>query len=144
MDEYPTHSRCQVVVAPIILAVCAQFDDVHIVSDLELVGVGINFRHTIQFEIRRKFKVVIVMVISRYRWEIARGLAMIACELTAEKFNVKTTYGIVTDFNDWLFIRSDDAWVASTPDTPTDEERCVTLSGLRRVTEKIYAMLSDA
>ena len=70
---------------------------------------------------------------------------LVGCEVAAELGDLRSIFGIVTNFKGWIFLRSLDERI--------DEDTCLLgknvddtgpiLNDLAKITGKIYAMLSD-
>jgi len=86
-----------------------------------------------------------VYIVEAKKDDMGQGIAqdLIGCEVAAEIGHLDTVYGIVTNYAQWIFLRSldeeiqmDECFMDANSNEPTP-------ASLLKITGKIYAMLSD-
>ena len=69
---------------------------------------------------------------------------LVGMEVVADLYNLDTVYGIVTNYTEWIFLKSQNDKVEKHWDVLRfDEFEVATVESLKRITGKIYALLSD-
>jgi hypothetical protein len=131
-------------IAPVLICVCYLFDgDVDIVVEEELVGKIVKAHGHFEFMLRRGDKAI--CIVEAKKDDVEQGMAqdLVGCEVAADVGRLNIVYGIVTNYIQWNFFRSLDDKVekeeCSLSITPEGPER----DSLKKITEKIYAMLSN-
>ena len=129
-------------IAPILICVCNLFNgDVDIVVEENLVGNFVKAHGHFEFMLRRGRKAV--CIVEAKKDDIKQGMAqdLVGCEVAAEIGGLDIVYGIVTNYVQWIFLRSlndkvklEECSLRLTPNGPERES-------LKEIAEKIYAML---
>jgi hypothetical protein len=130
---------------PILTGVAALFNgDVEILHEEDLEGTFVKARGHFQFILRRQNKIVCLVVAKKEQLEQGMVQDLVGCEVAAEIGELSCVYGIVTNYVEWLFLRSlddkiemDFSVLTSTSDHVTDKE------SLKVIVGKMYAILSE-
>jgi hypothetical protein len=131
-------------IAPIIICVCILFNgDVQIKVEEDLYGNFLKAHGHFEFVLCRGNKRV--CIVEAKKDDMGQGMAqdLLGCEVAAELDHLDTVYGIVTNYVQWNFLRSlddkielEECTVDINIDGPAKES-------LKKITAKIYSMLSD-
>jgi hypothetical protein len=130
-------------IGPILVCVCSLVDDVEILVEEDLRGNIVRASGHFEFMIRKGRKLVCIVEAKKDDMEQGMAQDLVGCEVAAEVDQLDVVYGIVTTYYQWRFLRSrndvierDDCNISVTSNGPD-------LDSLRRITGKIYAILSD-
>jgi hypothetical protein len=131
-------------IAPILVCVCHLFKgDVEIVIEEDLRGNSVKAHGHFDFMLRRGNTVVFIVEAKREDFRQGTAQDLVGCEVAAEVGGLSVVHGIVTNFMEWVFLRSlndrierEDCQLILRPDGPQKES-------LKEIAEKIYAMLSN-
>jgi hypothetical protein len=132
-------------IAPVLICVCALFDgDVDIVVEEDLVGNFVKAHGHFEFMMRRGNKAV--CIVEAKKDDVEQGMAqdLVGCEVVSEVGGLDIVYGIVTNYMQWNFL-------GSLNDKVEIDEQNMDMSScggpeqhsIKKISEKIYAMLSD-
>ena len=64
-------------------------------------------------------------------------------EVASDLNDLDTVYGIVTNYVQWMFLKSQNDKIERDEDTLQREHEIPTIESLKRIAGKIYALLSD-
>ncbi|GMF50252.1 unnamed protein product [Phytophthora fragariaefolia] len=128
---------------PVIVSICALFDDIRIHANEAVVGDEVSASITFELVLERGDSHVCIVDAKR---GIRQGLAQayVGSEVFAETKMVKNVYSIVTCFTQWVFLKNRDdqteqSWVVPMSlknDAPTRES-------VKDVAGRVYAFLSE-
>lgn len=130
-------------IAPILVCVCSLFKgDVDIVVEEDLKGESIKAHGHFEFMLRRGNKVV--CIVEAKRDDLEQGIAqdLVGCEVAADVGGLNVVYGIVTNYIEWIFLRSLDEKIEWEGCSLFLEPYGPHKDSLKKIAEKIYAMLS--
>ena len=69
---------------------------------------------------------------------------LVGMEVASDLNGLDTVYGIVTNYFEWMFLKSQNDKIVKNLDTLAfDEFEVATVESLKRIAGKIYALLSD-
>ena len=68
---------------------------------------------------------------------------LVGMEIASDLDGLDTIYGIVTNYVEWIFLKSQNDKIETNIDTLTFEQEGPTVESLKRIAGKIYALLSD-
>lgn len=132
-------------ISPIILAISAHFHgDLKIDVEEDLRGNRVDISDHFEMILSHGVKKVILVVAKKENFDQGRGRCYLGCEIAADLGNLSEVYGIVTNFVEWYFIKSEDH-VAKIDMATLD--LCGFLpveDSFRRLTSKLIAFLSNA
>jgi hypothetical protein len=133
-------------IAPILLCVCHLFKgEVEVVVEEDLNGKIVKAHGHFEFMLRRGNKAVCIVEAKKEDFEQRMAQDLIGCEVAAELGDLDIVYGIVTNYIQWNFLRSlDDAINMQECTLDLTDEGVPELQSLRKITGKIYGMLSGA
>jgi hypothetical protein len=133
-------------IMPILVCVCASFDgDVKILIEEDVFGERVRVRVHFEFVLERKGKKVCVVEAKMDDFDQGLAQNLLGCDAVADVEDADVVYGIVTNYLDWIFIRScnrrifrDDCCLNFDKETkaPTNDSVLLTAG-------KIHAMLKD-
>ncbi len=75
-----------------------------------------------------------------------QGMAqnLVGMEVASDLDNLNTVYGLVTNYIEWMFLKSQNDKIEKHLDSLTfDEFEVATVESLKRIAGKIYALLSE-
>jgi hypothetical protein len=131
-------------IAPIIICVCILFNgDVQIIVDEDLEGNFLKAREHFEFILCRGNKRV--CIVEAKRDNMGKGMAkdLIGCEVAAELYHLDKVCGIVTNYVQWNFLRSLDEKIELEECAMDFNVNGPVEDSLKKITAKIYSMLSD-
>ncbi|KAJ3252717.1 hypothetical protein HDU77_004948 [Chytriomyces hyalinus] len=137
-------SQCLHFIAPILIHVCTLFKgDATILVEEELDGVELKAHGRFAFVLRRGNKMV--CIVQAKKGNFRQGLAedLLGCEVAAERYNLDKVMGIVTDYVQWVFLRSLDERIEMDHCSLEMSNGQPSRSSLLNIAGKIYSMLSD-
>ncbi|KAJ3401886.1 hypothetical protein HDU80_005638 [Chytriomyces hyalinus] len=137
-------SQCLHFIAPILIHVCTLFKgDATILVEEELDGVELKAHGRFAFVLRRGNKRV--CIVEAKKDNFSQGLAedLLGCEVAAERYNLDKVMGIVTNYVQWVFLRSLDERIEMDECSLQMENGQPSRSSLLYIAGKIYSMLSD-
>jgi predicted type IV restriction endonuclease len=130
-------------IGPILVCVCSLVNGVEILVEEDLRGNIVRANGHFEFMIRKGGKVVCIVEAKKNDMEQGMAQDLVGCEVAAEVEQLNVVYGIVTTYYQWRILRSqndvierDDCNIALTRNGPD-------MDSLRRITGKIYAILTD-
>jgi hypothetical protein len=131
-------------IAPVLICVCILLNgEVDIVVEEDLTGDFVKAHGHFEFMLRRGNKAVCIVEAKKEDFDQGMAQDLVGCEVAAEVGGLDIVYGIVTNYIQWNFLRSlndkVEFEVCSLDLTPEGPER----KSLQKITEKIYAMLSN-
>ncbi|KAG1709618.1 hypothetical protein DVH05_020274 [Phytophthora capsici] len=89
-------------------AVCLHLGDVMIFVDEELTGTKIHMHGSIEFVLQRGAKRVPIVIARRDNVEQGMAQCVACVEVLADAEGLERTFGIVTNYLHWIFIRDED------------------------------------
>jgi hypothetical protein len=131
-------------IAPVLICVCILLEgDVDIVVEEDLTGNFVKAHGRFEFMLRRGNKAVCIVEAKKDDMEQGMAQDLVGCEVAADVGGLDIVYGIVTNYIQWNFLRSlndkiekEECSLNLTPDGPERES-------VKKIAEKIYAMLSN-
>ena len=131
-------------ISPILVIVCSLFNgDVRIKVEEELTGKNVKANGHFEFMLERGNKRVCIVEAKKEDMEQGLAQSLIGCEVASDVDDLRVVYGIVTTFISWTFLKSSDDKIERDDDTLDFHEGIAEPASLRKIAEKIYAMLSD-
>jgi hypothetical protein len=131
-------------IAPVIICVCFLFNgDVQIEVEEDLAGNFLKAHGHFEFVLRRGDKRV--CIVEAKKDDMNQGMAqdLLGCEVAAEINNLDLVYGIVTNYVQWIFLRSLDEKIEMDNCFLSQTGGAVDKASIVLIASKIYAMLSD-
>lgn len=129
-------------IAPILITVCSVLKgDVSLVVEEDLKGTLVKAHSHFEFMI--KHDGMAVCIVEAKKDDIEKGIAqdLVGCEVASEVGDLDTVYGIVTNYTQWVFLRSlndkverEECLLDILSDGPEPES-------LKKIAEKIHGML---
>jgi hypothetical protein len=128
-------------IAPILYCVGQLFNgDVKIEIEEDLSGGYVKAHGRFEFVLRRKDKYVCIVEAKKFDLEQGMAQDIVGCEVAADIGGLDCVYGIVTNFDKWIFLKSSNDLIEC--DQKSSVRNLQDTEGLREITGKIYAMLS--
>jgi hypothetical protein len=133
-------------IAPILVFVSDLFgpeDSIQIVVEEDLNGVNVKANGHFEFMLKRKNKRICIVEAKKDDMEQGMVQDLVGMEVASDLDGLDTVYGIVTNYVEWIFLKSQNDKIEKDMDTLTFELEVATLESLKRIAGKIYALLSD-
>jgi hypothetical protein len=129
-------------IAPILILVCCNLDNVEILIKEDMDGKNIQVNGRFEFIIQRAGKRV--CIVEAKKDDIEQGLAqdLLGCEAVADIERLDCVYGIVTNYKEWVFLRSLNNKIEVEETTIMFDDNRPTRESLAIIAGKINAMLS--
>ena len=134
-------------IAPILVYVSDLFgsqDSIQIVMEEDLNGVNVKANGHFEFMLKRNNKRI--CIVEAKKDDILQGMVqdLVGMEVASDLDNLDTVYGIVTNYVQWIFLKSQNDKIGKHLDSLIfDEFEVATVESLKRIAGKIYALLSD-
>jgi hypothetical protein len=130
-------------ITPILVWICSQFDDIQIFVEEDLNGETLRAHGHFEFMLKRGEKAICLVEAKKSDLEQGMAQDLIGCEVASEVGGLNKVYGIVTDYEHWIFFRS--------LDTKVEMDRTVLIQrggiplsdSIKMVSGKINAMLAE-
>ncbi|CAG8621580.1 3106_t:CDS:2 [Paraglomus occultum] len=129
-------------IAPVLILVCCKLDNVEILVEEDMDGKNVQVNGRFEFIIQRGGKRV--CIVEAKKDDIEQGMAqdLLGCEAVADIERLNCVYGIVTNYKEWIFLRSLNNRIELEEATITFDDNMPTRKSLARIAGKINAMLS--
>lgn len=87
----------------------------------------------------------VVCIVEAKHYDLQQGMAqdLVGMEVASDVDDLDVVYGIVTNYAEWIFLKNHNDKVEMDEDILDRENETPTLKSLKRITGKIYALLSD-
>ena len=134
-------------IAPILVYVSDLFgsqDSIQIVMEEDLNGVNVKANGHFEFMLKRNNKRI--CIVEAKKDDILQGMVqdLVGMEVASDLDNLDTVYGLVTNYIEWMFLKSQNDKIGKHLDSLIfDEFEVATVESLKRIAGKIYALLSD-
>jgi hypothetical protein len=130
-------------IAPIIWSVTQLFSDISVQTEQDLNGVYVKAHCYFEFFILRGDVRICIKVAKKEDFEQGMAHNLVGCEVAADLYASKLVYGVVTNFEKWIFIKSGEESILY------DEQNAITFDGkgcpvksqLASVVGKLHAVL---
>ena len=118
-------------------------DSMKIVVEEDLNGVNVKANGHFEFMLKRNNKRI--CIVEAKKDDILQGMVqdLVGMEVASDLNDLDTVYGIVTNYVEWMFLKSQNDKIERDFDTLTFVKQVVTVESLKRIAGKIYAILSD-
>jgi galactitol-specific phosphotransferase system IIC component len=93
--------------------------------------------------LKRNNKRICIVEAKKDRMEQEMVQDLIGMEVVSDLDGLDCVYGIVTNYVEWIFLKSHNDKIEKDVDTLQFELGVATVESLKRIAGKIYAMLSD-
>ena len=134
-------------ISPILLYVAELFgpeDSIKIVVEEDLNGVNVKANGHFEFMLKRKNKRLCIVEAKKDDMDQGMAQNLVGMEVASDLDNLDTVYGLVTNYIEWMFLKSQNDKVEKHLDSLSfDEFEVATVESWRRIAGKIYALLSD-
>ena len=133
-------------IAPILVYVSDLFgpeDSIKIVIEENLNGVNVKANGHFEFMLIRNNKKICIVEAKKDDMEQGMAQNLVGMEVASDLGNLDTVYGLVTNYTEWIFLKSQNDKVEKDIDTLNFENQVTTVESLKRVAGKIYALLSE-
>ena len=133
-------------IAPILVYVSDLFgpeDSIQIVIEEDLKGVNVKANGHFEFMLKRNNKRICIVEAKKDDMEQGMVQDLVGMEVASDLDGLDTVYGIVTNYVEWIFLKSQNEKIEKNMDTLTFELEVPTIESLKRIAGKIYALLSD-
>jgi len=133
-------------IAPILVYVSDLFgpeDSIQIVIEEDLNGVNVKANGHFEFMLKRKNKRICIVEAKKDDMEQGMVQDLVGMEVASDLNDLDTVYGIVTNYVEWMFLKSQNDKIERDVDTLNFEKQVATVESLKRIAGKIYALLSD-
>lgn len=130
--------------APIFTYVCNLFrDDIHLLVKETVNGKRLQTKAYFDFLISHGNKRV--GVIQAVQDDMEQGLVqcVLGCEVLSDVERLPVVYGIVTNYTQWIFVRSDSDYIYEHYTTLETNNYIPTMEGLQTLAGKIYSILLE-
>ena len=133
-------------IAPILVYVSDLFgpeDSIQIVIEEDLNGVNVKANGHFEFMLKRNNKRI--CIVEAKKDDILQGMVqdLVGMEVASDLNDLDTVYGIVTNYVEWMFLKSQNDKIERDEDALHREHGIPTIESLKRIAGKIYALLSD-
>jgi hypothetical protein len=133
-------------IAPILVYVSDLFgpeDSIQIVIEEDLNGVNVKANGHFEFMLKRNNKRI--CIVQAKKDDILQGMVqdLVGMEVASDLNDLDTVYGIVTNYVEWMFLKSQNDKIERDEDELHREHGIPTIESLKRIAGKIYALLSD-
>jgi hypothetical protein len=133
-------------IAPILVYVSDLFgpeDSIKIVIAEDVKGVNVKANGHFEFMLKRNNKILCIVEAKKDNMDQGMAQNLVGMEVVADLDGTDTVYGIVTNYMEWLFLKSQNDKIERDIDTLNFENQVTTVESLKRVAGKIYALLSE-
>jgi hypothetical protein len=134
-------------ISPILLYVAELFgpeDSMKIVVEEDLNGVNVKANGHFEFMLKRNNKRLCIVEAKKDDMDQGMAQNLVGMEVASDLDNLNTVYGLVTNYIEWMFLKSQNDKIEKHLDSLTfDEFEVATVESLKRIAGKIYALLSD-
>jgi len=134
-------------ISPILLYVAELFgpeDSMKIVVEEDLNGVNVKAHGHFEFMLTRNNKKLCIVEAKKDDMDQGMAQNLVGMEVASDLDNLDTVYGLVTNYIEWMFLKSQNDKVEKHLDSLTfDEFEVATVESLKRIAGKIYALLSE-
>ena len=133
-------------IAPILVYVSDLFgpeDSIQIVIEEDLNGVNVKANGHFEFMLKRNNKRICIVEAKKDDMEQGMVQDLVGMEVASDLDGLDTVYGIVTNYVEWIFLKSQNDKIEKNMDTLTFELEVATVESLKRIAGKIYSLLSD-
>ena len=131
-------------IAPVIMCVVSLLPDVVVKVEEDLNVVNVHAHEHFEFLLIRGAKRICIIVAKEEKFKQGMAQNLVGCEVAADLDGSNMVCGIVTNFSEWIFIRSKDEEIL-VDDTSSvigfDSDGVPTPAGLLKVTGKLYSRL---
>ncbi|KAF0683735.1 Aste57867_24230 [Aphanomyces stellatus] len=132
-------------IAPILAYVSYLFGgNVQVLVEENVVGEKVHTNGRFEFVLRRGSKRI--CIVEAKKDDMDQGLAqnLVGCEALADVEQLDVVYGIVTNYTQWIFFKSEKDWIHQHNTTiQLDQDDLPAQESLRNIAEIIYGILSD-
>jgi len=133
-------------IAPILVYVSELFgpqDNIQIVINEDLNGVNVKAYGNFEFMLKRNKKRICIVQAKKDDMEQGMVQDLVGMEVASDLNDLDTVYGIVTNYVEWMFLKSQNDKIERDEDELHREHGIPTIESLKRIAGKIYALLSD-
>jgi hypothetical protein len=131
-------------IMPILIIVCAQVGEVEIMCEEDVNGEYLHAHGHFEVVLQRHNKRVCILEAKKDDLEQGTAQNLLGCEVLSEVECLPVVYGIVTNYLEWLFLRSSDDSIERELVTLNFEEGNIpTIRSVQVVANKICTLLSD-
>jgi hypothetical protein len=133
-------------IAPILVYVSDLFgpeDSVQIVVEEDLHGVNVKANGRFEFMLKCNNKRVCIVEAKKDDMEQGMVQDLVGMEVASDLDGLDTVNGIVTNYVEWIFLKSQNDKIEKNFDTLQFELDVATPESLQRIAGKIYSLLSD-
>jgi hypothetical protein len=133
-------------IAPILVYVSDLFgpeDSIQIVIEEDLNGVNVKANGHFEFMLKRNNKRICIVEAKKDNMEQGMVQDIVGMEVASDLNGLDTVYGIVTNYVEWMFLKSQNDKIERDVDTLNFEKQVATVESLKRIAGKIYALLSE-
>lgn len=119
-------------------------DSMKIVVEEDLNGVNVKANGYFEFMLKRNNKRLCIVEAKKDDMDQGMAQNLVGMEVASDLDNLDTVHGLVTNYIEWMFLKSENDKVEKHLDSLTfDEFEVATVESLKRIAGKIYALLSD-
>jgi hypothetical protein len=119
-------------------------DSMKIVVEEDLNGVNVKANGHFEFMLKRNNKRLCIVEAKKDDMDQGMAQNLVGMEVASDLDNLNTVYGLVTNYIEWMFLKSQNDKIEKHLDSLTfDEFEVATVESLKRIAGKIYALLSD-
>ncbi len=134
-------------IAPILVYVSDLFgpeDSIQIVVEEDLNGINVKANGHFEFMLKRNNKRLCIVEAKKDDMEQGMVQNLVGMEVASDLDGLDTVYGLVTNYMQWMFLKSQNDKIEKHLDSLAfDEFEVATVESLKRIAGKIYALLSD-
>jgi hypothetical protein len=130
-------------IAPVIMCVVSLLPDIVVKVEEDLNGVNVHANGHFEFILIRGTKRICIIEAKEEKFKQGMAQNLVGCEVAAELDESNMVCGIVTNFTQWIFIRSKDEEILVDENNVIgfDSNGVPTQDGLLKVVGKIYSLL---
>lgn len=115
-----------------------------IVVEEDLNGFNVKANGHFEFMLKRNNKRICIVEAKKDDMEQGMVQNLVGMEVASDLDGLNTVYGLVTNYIEWMFLKSQNDKIEKHLDSLTfDEFEVATVESLKRIAGKIYALLSE-
>lgn len=130
-------------ITPIIVHISCLFEDFEILVEESVFGNSLHPHGHFEFILQRGEKKVCIIEAKKENMNQCVAQDLLGCDALADVQQSSSIYGIITNFLEWIFIRSLDDKIQEGHVYLTMRDEVVDKAGLKKITGKVYGLLSD-
>lgn len=130
-------------ITPIIIIVCASFHgDIQILAEEDIQGNRVHAHGHFEFVLKRGDKRICIVEAKKDNLEQGKTQCLVGCESLCDVENLDITYGIVTNYLSWVFLKNEANQITEEIQSVSFANNKPTKESLHVIANKIISILS--